>query len=125
LEALREKSPELAAAVEEFGAAAGDPEAQKKAALKARQTFFRRGAAQRKEETFGGAGKGGAEESRIDKQIGTIEKVAASLTGDAEKDFAKTVPLFAKAAAQMSEAAKNLKQTAEVTALNNKMNPPR
>jgi hypothetical protein len=123
MEELRKKAPKAYAAVKRM-IDAGEDERGRGAAAGTFQKELAR-ISKRGGKTYGGAGAGGAREEGLKEQLGTIEKLAADLTGDAEKDFAKTVPLFAKAAAQMSEAAKDLKTTAEVTALNNKMRPSR
>jgi hypothetical protein len=105
MEALSKASPEAAAAVEEFKEAGDDPDKQKRAMGKFQRAVQRRGAAERKEAVFGGKGVGGAREAGLQKQIGQIEKMAQQLTGDPQKDFARTVPLFAKAAAKLNKAA--------------------
>lgn len=117
------KNPELMKALKALEDAGEDEKKQEAAAAQFQGTLQTRGQALKDKTKFGGKGVGGAEESRIDKQIGAIETMAGA--GDTQGAFAKSVPLFAKASAQLAEASKNLKQTAEVQALANKMRPSR
>jgi hypothetical protein len=119
MEALRKASPQAYAAVKKMVESGEDPKARGGAAVQFQRALSRVG--QRGGETYGGTGAGGAREEGLKTQLGTIEKMAADLTGDPQKDFAKTVPLFAKTVAQFNEATKRHESNADKQALLNKL----
>lgn len=125
MEELSRMSPEAMAAIEELRDAGEDPKKRAVAVRKFQRAIQRRGAAERGEMTLGGRGVGGRREQGLEKQMGTAERMAAQLTGNADEDFARTVPLFAKATAKLNEAAEDLRRTAEVNAMDRKMGRPR
>lgn len=121
MEALRKKSKGAYAAIKEFQGAEGDAEGQSAAMAKFRSALKQVGG--RGGSTYGGKGAGGAAEGAINEELSDVEKLASELTGDPQGDFAKTVPLFAKASAQLSESSERLDNIVNVLALRDKLNP--
>lgn len=115
LEALRTSSRAAYDAVMKFKAAGGSEEGRAGAAA----AFVKglEGVSKRGGDTYGGKGVGGAAEEGTKKELDTIERLKASLTGDAQGDFAKTVPVFAEASAKLDKSSERLDKVVDATVM--------
>lgn len=118
MEALRKASPQAYAAIKQLQDAGENERGRGDAATKFQRALAQVGG--RGGDKYGGKGAGGAAEQGIKEELGAVEKLAADLTGNAQEDFARTVPLFAKATADLHKATKNMNRTTEVQALKDK-----
>jgi hypothetical protein len=120
MEQLRQYDPKLAEAFEKVQAGGKEGKA---GAKQVRELVYQRGKLEKDVET-GGKGVGGAREAGLQGELAQIGDLASQLTGDPQGDFAKTVPLFAKASTRLDKASERLENLTQIISLTAKTLKP-